>query len=184
MGDSDKNGTHSQDTNCNANIIYTEWGATPFKETKNGNNCSKWAPTKEATNTSYSWQKQKKSNFFALANSNVTKSTDMVKNGFLYTGFADMTVCYNCGATIKTWEDGEIIEETHLKNNRNCKIAKQHIQTLKKGAVASKHSATSVPVQKTSQTDSTEITMNANKRSVFLFMSELPTIDKTKNSCK
>ena len=32
------------------------------------------------------------------------KSTDMVKNGFLYTGSADMTVCYNCGATIKTWE--------------------------------------------------------------------------------
>ena len=60
------------------------------------------------------------------------KSTDMVKNGFLYTGFADMTVCYNCGATIKTWEDGEIIEETHLKKNRNCEIAKQHIQTLTK----------------------------------------------------
>ena len=60
------------------------------------------------------------------------KSTDMVKNGFLYTGFADVTVCYNCGATIKTWEDGEIIEETHLKKNRNCEIAKQHIQTLAK----------------------------------------------------
>ena len=60
------------------------------------------------------------------------KSTDMVKNSFLYTGFADMTVCYNCGATIKTWENGEIIEETHLKKNRDCKIAEQHIQTLAK----------------------------------------------------
>ena len=46
--------------------------------------------------------------------------------------FADMTVCYNCGATIKTWENGEIINETHLKKNRDCEIAKQHIQTLAK----------------------------------------------------
>ena len=63
------------------------------------------------------------------------KSTDMVKNGFLYTGFADMTVCYNCGATIKTWANGEIIEETHLKKNRDCEIAKQCIQTLAKRSV-------------------------------------------------
>ena len=62
------------------------------------------------------------------------KSTDMVKNGFLYTGFADMTVCYNCGATIKNWEDGEMIEEAHLKKNETCEIAKQRILTLAKGS--------------------------------------------------
>ena len=77
--------------------------------------------------------KTKDKQLFCIGQSrNHKKSTDMVKNGFLYTGFADMTVCYNCGATIKTWENGEIIEETHLKKNRDCKIAKQCIQTLTK----------------------------------------------------
>ena len=121
MDNSDKNGAHSQDTDCNANIIYTELGPLLLRKRKMEITVASEPPPNRPIIQAMADKNKRQATFLYWPTQMSQESTDMVKNGFLYTGFADMTVCYNCGATIKTWEDGEIIEETHLKRTEIAK---------------------------------------------------------------
>ena len=132
MDNFDKNSEHSQDTDCKANIIYTEQGPLLLRKRKVEITVANEPPPKRPIIQDMADKNKRQTTFLHWPIQMSQKSTDMVKNGFLYTGFADMTVCYNCGAKIKTWENREIIEETHLKKNKDCEIAKQRIRTLAK----------------------------------------------------
>ena len=72
MDNSDKNGVHSQDTNCNANIIYTELGPLLLRKQKMEITVASKPPPKRPIIQAMA-DKNKRQATFALANSNVTK---------------------------------------------------------------------------------------------------------------
>lgn len=54
----------------------------------------------------------------------VQKPSQLIQNGFFYTGIGDKVTCFYCDVSLQQWESTDCIESEHLKWGPNCLFAK------------------------------------------------------------
>jgi hypothetical protein len=53
----------------------------------------------------------------------VQKPSNLIQNGFFYTGMGDRVTCFYCDFSLKQWEKTDNAKTEHLKWEPNCLFA-------------------------------------------------------------